>query len=112
MLFIICVSCKPTPKEGIVTQMVYEPQEVIHTIILFPVHSGKSTYLIPIPYTITDNEDYIVWVRYTDNKNKERTKKLYTSKECYDTLSIGKLFCVYGNCYSEDINNTKVKETK
>jgi hypothetical protein len=94
---------------GNVVEKWHEPKTNSMMIMPIVIPSGKTYTTIMVPYYIQDNEDWCVKVTGIGEKGDTITKTYYVTPAAYDTLSIGKFFCVDGAC-NEDNNNVKKRQ--
>jgi len=105
--------CTPEITDGIIITKIYEPATEEMSLLPIAVPSGKSTSIMLIPYMIYDDEDYIIEIqKVMDNRNVPVSRRLYITKEEFDSVNIGdtfvvKPFTMYNDKHrSEKVNNT------
>ncbi len=93
-------------EEGTVVNKHYEPMEQNLVFIPLVMSNGKTTTTTLIPYFVTDNEDYVLHIKGV-YKGEEVIEKVYTSKECYESMQNGDGWVKTQYCSFSDNNNSK-----
>lgn len=105
MIIIIVFSCEPKLKQGRIVETRFEPRRTY--VMLIPMRIGKITTLIP--YTIIDNEDWVVTIE-GEYEGEIIQEDFYVTEERYNCVQRGDIFIVSKDCSMEDNNNDKTKK--
>lgn len=105
LICVILTGCNRL-EEGVVVDKHYEPTEQIVTILPLVMSTGTSVTTIMMPYTMIDNEDYVLHIKGV-YKGKEVVEQVYTSKECYEQMRVGDRWTKTQYCSFSDNNNVK-----
>ena len=82
----LLAGCSPVPlMDTKVLDKQYEP--ATQFVAVMPMVIGNTT--IMIPYTIYDDEDYVLNVMGYTKENDRKCRRIYVSKEQYDAVRIG-----------------------
>jgi len=105
LLVIFLTGCEGL-KEGEIVNKWYEPENTRTVLLPVMITSGKMTMTMMVPHRVVDGEDFCIEIKgYIDDK--EVTKTFYLTKERWDTLQRGQLFCVDGDCNKNDFTYNK-----
>jgi hypothetical protein len=98
-------SCKQVVHEGKVIGKEYEPTRTY--VLTSPMMVGKMTMLIP--YVVTDNEDFILDVKYFNGKDSV-VEAVYVDKAYWNCIRVNDTFNDSIPCSTEDNNNEQVEK--
>jgi len=97
-------------ESGTVVGKRYEEARTYVTIIPITISNGKTTSIVPIPYTIYDDEDYIISISGIHN-GEIKYEEYYVDKETFDQYDINFTFKTQ-NYHNEDTGNSKTRVKK
>lgn len=110
-MVMIMSGCQHELKEGVIVAKHYEPSRdyiymmpVAHMRMIGKVSSPYYTY---VPILMHDDADYWVDIHGLTEKGKEKTESFYISSNRFDTVEIGKTFCVDSSCSKESNKDFK-----
>ena len=84
-LFVLA-SCSDIDR-GIIIKKEHQPARTYTTLLPVTVFTGKTTTTMLIPYTIYDDEDFVLWL-----KNEDDAGKVFVTKSTFHSVGIGEYF--------------------
>ena len=85
-ILLVLVSCGSVDN-GVIIKKEHQPARTYTTLLPVTFFTGKTTITTLIPYTIYDDEDYVLLL-----KNKDDKGKVFVTKSIWDSVSIGEYF--------------------
>lgn len=107
LLIIVLGGCNKLDSGTVISKR-YEPARTYVAWMPLTMSTGKSIMVIMVPYTIYDNEDYVLRIK-GKHKGKDIVESVYTSQSCYNKTIVGDHWAKTDDCSFKDNNNRKVR---
>lgn len=115
VLFIVisCSACTPQLEKGTIVNKSYEPENTFISLMPIMIGCGKNCFTtMMIPYSVYDDEDFILTVKGVTDEGKEITELWYVNEKIFNNSEMFQEISFSNSNADKDDELKKLKEIK
>ena len=115
VLFVVlfCSACTPQLKQGTVVNKAHEPERTYVSLMPIMIGCGKNCFTtMMIPYSVYDDEDFILTVKGITKEGKEITELWYVNEKLFNNSKINQEIIFSNTDVDKEDALKKLKEIK